>query len=79
MYRLYRKSNAGDIYRGFAMSGKMTFGDDFYADFLGRELINGMYVIREANRPDINKRWPRALGIFFLSNQQFVGFRPSTQ
>ena len=46
MYRLDRKSNTGDIYRGFAMSRKMTFGDDFYADFFGRELINGMYVIR---------------------------------
>ena len=42
MYRLDRKSNTGDIYRGFAMSRKMTFGDDFYAIFFGRELINGM-------------------------------------
>ena len=25
---------------GFAMSRKMTFGDDFYAIFFGRELIN---------------------------------------
>ena len=28
-----RKSNTGDIYRGFAMSRKMSFEADFYADF----------------------------------------------
>ena len=62
MYRLDRKSNTGDIYRGLAMSGKMTFGDDFYADFFGRENVCNKGR-REANRPEINKRWPRALGI----------------
>ena len=33
MHRLDRKSNTGDIYRGFAMSRKMSFWADFYADF----------------------------------------------
>ena len=30
---LDRKSNTGDVYRGFAMSSKMSFWADFYADF----------------------------------------------
>ena len=31
MHRLDRKSNTGDIYRGFAMSRRMSYGADFYA------------------------------------------------
>ena len=33
MHRLDRKSNTGDMFRGFAMSRKMSFEADFYADF----------------------------------------------
>jgi len=45
---------------------KLTFGDDFYADFF-LPRINKRSVCnkcrREANRPEINKRGPRVLGI----------------